>query len=102
MPLSSDRLAGWLAPKHLVAVVALVADGLLLNFDLRLGLAASTLIAVVVAVWLYIALRYGSLSGTPSVRTALVERSREQEQLRRIAAMRASGAQQGANPADRS
>ncbi|WP_285711343.1 hypothetical protein [Erythrobacter oryzae] len=99
MPVASERLSGWLSPKWLVSGVALAADGLLLNYDLRLGLAATALLAVVVAVWLYIALRYGSLSGTPSVRTALVERSRQQEANRLRAAQR-SAAQGGADPAE--
>ena len=100
MPIQSERLAGWLSLKWLVAGAAVVADGLLLSYDVRLGIAASSLLAVVVAVWLYVALRYGSLSGTPSVRTAPVERARQQENLRRMAALR-SGAQQGADPAER-
>lgn len=99
MPVASERLSGWLSTKWLVSGVALVADGLLLNYDLRLGLAAAALIAVVAAVWLYIALRYGSLSGVPSVRTALVERSRQQA-ANRLRAERRSGAQDGAEPAE--
>ncbi|ASJ90207.1 hypothetical protein [Porphyrobacter sp. CACIAM 03H1] len=104
MPVPSERLAGWLSLKWLVAGVALAADGLLLSYDLRLGLAAGSLLAVVTVIWLYIALRYGSLSGTPSVRMVPVERARQQENLRRMAAARdfaRSGAQQGADPAQR-
>jgi hypothetical protein len=104
MPHPSERLAGWLSLKWFVAGAALVADGMLLNYDLRLGVAASTLLAAVAAFWLYIALRYGSLSGSPSLRTASVERALQQENLRRMAALRtgrASGAQQGAEPAQR-
>jgi cytochrome c-type biogenesis protein CcmH/NrfG len=100
MPVASDRLAGWLSPKWLVAGVALVAEGLLVNYDLRLAAAAGALMAVVVAVWLYIAFRYGSLSGAPSVRSPLVERARQQEANRQIAAMR-SGAQQRPDPSQR-
>ena len=66
MPVPSERLAGWLSPKWLVAGVALAAEGLLVNYDLRLAAAAGVLIAVVVAAWLYIAVRFGSLSGTPT------------------------------------
>ena len=99
MPVASERLSGWLSPKWLVTGVALAADGLLLNYDLRLGLAVAALLAVVLAVWLYIALRYGSLSGAPSVRTALVERSRQQEANRSLAARR-SAAQGSADPAE--
>lgn len=100
MPVPSERLAGWLAPKWLVTGVALAACGLLASYDLRLGIAAGTLVAAVAAAALYIALRYGSLSGVPSVRSALVERSRQQAANRRSAQTR-SGAQQSADPADR-
>lgn len=100
MPQSSERLAGWLSLKWVVAAAALVADGLLLNYDLRLGIAASTLLAAVAGMWLYLGLRYGAIGGTPSVRTVPVERARQQENLRRMAALR-SGAQQGSDPADR-
>lgn len=100
MPVRSEGLTGWLSTKWLVTAVALAADGLLLGYDLRLGLAAGALIAVVAVVWLYIALRYGSLSGAPSARAALVETARQREAKRMIAA-RASGAQQGADPPGR-
>jgi len=93
LPLPSDD--GFrLDPKFLVAAIALAACGLLLNYDLRLGLAASALLGVVLAVWLYLAIRYGSLSGTPSVRTAIVERARQHEANRRKAA-------RGSEPVDR-
>ena len=104
MPLAPERLAGWLSPKWLVAGVALAADGMLINYDLRLGIAASVLIGVIVAMWLYLALRYGSLSGAPSGRSALVAQVRAQESNRRraAAAMRGqSGPQQGADPSQR-
>lgn len=100
MPVPSERLSGWLSTKWLVSGVALVADGLLLNYDLRLGLAAAVLIAVVAAAWIYIALRFGSLSGVPSVRSPLMERSRQQAANRREAE-RLSGPEQGADPAER-
>lgn len=99
MPVASERLAGWLSPKWLVGGVAVAACALLASYDVRLGMAAGTLLGVVVLVWLYIALRYGSLSGTPSVRTALVERSRQQSANRRRA-VAGSGAQAGADPAE--
>lgn len=104
MPFASERLAGWLSPKWLVAGVALAADGLLMSYDLRLGIAASVLLGVIVAMWLYLALRYGSLSGAPSGRSALVAQVRAQESNRRraAAAMRGrSGPQQGADPSQR-
>lgn len=94
----------WLKPKWLVAGVALAAFAILAHFDPRLGIAAGALFGVVLAVWLYLALRYGSLSGAPSLRTALVERSRQHLANRRKAASRGpgrSGPEQGANPADR-
>jgi hypothetical protein len=99
MPRASDE-PFWLSPKWLVLGVALAAEALMLSYDLRLGLAAGTLFGVTIAAWLYIALRYGSLSGAPSVRTSLVERSRQQELNRRRASLE-SGAQQGSDPAER-
>ncbi len=101
MPLASERLTGWLAPKWLVAGVALAAEGLLINYDLRLAVAAGVSFAVVVAVWLYFAVRFGSLSGAPSVRGALVERARQQSANRRSAQTQedaGSGAQQSVDP----
>lgn len=100
MPVPSERLAGWLSPKWLIAGVALAAEGMLANYDLRLAAAAGALIAVVVAVWLYLAVRYGSLSGAPSVRAALVERAQQQSANRRRAETQ-SGAQQGPDPSQR-
>lgn len=97
MPVPSERLAGWLSPKWLVAGVALAAEGMLASYDLRLAAGAGVLIAVVVAVWLYLAVRYGSLSGAPSVRAALVERAQQQSANRRRAETQ-SGAQQGPDP----
>lgn len=99
MPVASERLSGWLSPKWLVGGVAVAACALLASYDVRLGMAAGTLLGVAVLVWLYIALRYGSLSGAPSVRTTLVERSRQQA-ANRMSAARASGTQPGADPAE--
>lgn len=45
------------SPKWLVAGVALATDGLLLSYDVRLGIAASAFLGVVLAMWLYLALR---------------------------------------------
>lgn len=101
MPVAPERLAGWLGPKWLVAGVALAADGLVMSYDLRLGLAASALLGVIVAMWLYLALRYGSLSGTPSGRGAMVAQVRVREDNRRRAAETisvGSGPQQRAQP----
>ena len=99
MVASSDNGA-WISPKWLVAGVALATDGLLLGYDIRLGIAASAFLGVVLAMWLYLALRYGSLSGAPSGRGALMAQVRARETNRRDAASRL-GAQQGADPADR-
>lgn len=99
MVASSDDGA-LLSPKWLVAGVALAADGLLMSYDLRLGIAASALLGVVVVMWLYLALRYGSLSGAPSGRKALLAQVRVREDIRRDVAARL-GAQQSADPAER-
>lgn len=88
------------SPKWLVAGVALAADGLLMGYDLRLGIAASVLLGVVLAMWLYLAFRYGSLSGAPSGHKALMAQVRVREDLRRDVASR-SGTQQGTDPAER-
>jgi hypothetical protein len=100
MPVASERLTGWFSPKWLVGGVAVAACALLASYDVRLGMAAGTLLGVTVLAWLYLALRYGSLSGVPSVRTALVERSRQQSANRRRAET-GSGPEQGADPSQR-
>ncbi|RNJ62469.1 MAG: hypothetical protein EDM03_13585 [Porphyrobacter sp. IPPAS B-1204] len=99
MVASSDDGA-LLSPKWLVAGVALAADGLLMSYDLRLGIAASAFLGVVLVMWLYLALRYGSLSGAPSGRKALLAQVRVREDIRRDVAARL-GAQQSADPAER-
>ena len=103
MPSTSDDGTPF-DPKWLVAGVAVAAFGLLASYDLRLGLAAGTLFGTVVVIWLYLALRYGSLSGAPSGRTALAARVRAQARNRRAAAAGAqarSGPQQRTDPAER-
>ena len=99
MVASSDDGAVF-SPKWLVAGVALAADGLLMSYDLRLGIAASALLGVVLAMWLYLAFRYGSLSGAPSGRKTLLAQVRVREDIRRSVVAR-SGAQQSADPAER-
>lgn len=89
-----------LSPKWLVVAVALAADGMLLNYDLRLGLAASALSGVVLVLWLYLALRYGSLSGSPSGRGAMLAKVRVHEN-NRLDAVARLGAQQRADAAER-
>lgn len=87
MPLASND-GFWFDPKFVVAGIALAAVGLLLSYDMRLGLAAGALLLLVLAAWLYLALRYGSLSGAPSVRTSIVESARQHEVNRRAAEKR--------------
>jgi hypothetical protein len=101
---TSPDEAAWLNPKWLVIGVALAAFGLILSYDLRLGLAAGALLGVIGAMWLYLALRYGSLSGATSGRKTLVAQVRRQASNRRRAAAGTqdeSSAQQGADPAER-
>ena len=75
------------SPKWLVAIVALAAFALLIGYDLRLGIAAGVVLGVVVLLWLYLALRYGSLSdGPPRERKAIVAQFRQQQSNRRDAA----------------
>lgn len=98
MPLASDD--GFrLDPKLAVSAIALAAFGLLLSYDLRLGAAAGMLLLVGGTVWLYLAVRYGSLSGTPSVRGSIVESAR-QHQANRRAAARHSGMEPESTPLD--
>lgn len=101
---TSPDEAAWLNPKWLVLGVALAAFGLIASYDLRLGLAAGAFLGVIGAMWLYLALRYGSLSGATSGRKKLVALVRRQALNRRHAAAGAqdgSGAQQGTDPAER-
>lgn len=104
MPASRDH-GLWLDPKWLVSAVALAALALIFSFDVRLGLAFGVLLGVILAMWFYIALRFGSLSGQPaSGRPALVERFQSQTSNRRRAAQQTaendaqSGPQQGPQP----
>lgn len=95
----------WFDPKWMVVAVALAAFGLALSYDLRLGVAAGVLLGVIAVFWLYLSLRYGTLSDEPaSGRKALVERLRSQTSNRRSAAARAqvrSGSQERPDPAER-
>lgn len=99
MVASSDDGA-WLSPKWMVTGVALVMFGLIASYDLRLGLAAGAVLGVAAIMWLYLALRYGSLGGAPSGRGLLVAQVQKQARNRRRAAA-GSGAQNGADPAER-
>ncbi len=107
MPASRDH-GLWLDPKWLVGAVALAALGLMASYDLRLGLAFGVLLGVTLAMWLYVAVRFGSLSGSPaSGRHALVARFQTQTSNRRRAVLRTaendarSSPQQGPQPPER-
>jgi hypothetical protein len=92
----------WFSPKWPVALVALATWALVMGYDLRLGIAAGILLGVIAALWLYIALRYGSLSdGPPRKRKAIVAQFLQQQSNRRRAAARlndAGGAAAGSDP----
>jgi hypothetical protein len=96
---TSPDEAAWLNPKWLVLGALLAAFGLIVSYDLRLGLAAGALLGAIGGMWLYLALRYGSLSGAPSGRGALAAQARQQARNRRAAAR--SGPQQASDPAER-
>ncbi len=118
MPASSQDGRSWLDPKWFVAGVALVVFGLIITYDVRLGMAAGALLAAAMFVWLYLALRYAPYDKAESGRSVLVERVRQQASNRRLAAAQMarlapvpvpapvtavmpSGSQQGPNPPQR-
>lgn len=86
MPLSPDD--GMLFdPKWFVIGFALVALGLIANYDLRLGLAAAAVLGIFAALWFSFALRYGLVGDDrPSYRRQLLGRFRQQLSNRRKAA----------------
>lgn len=86
MPLSPDD--GMLfAPKWFVIGFALIALALIVNYDLRLGLAAGAVLGTFAALWLYFALRYGLVGDDrPTHRRELLGRFRLQLSNRRKAA----------------
>ena len=101
MPVSSENLTGGLAPKWMVGAVALVAAAVLASYDWRLGLAAGALLGVIAVVWLFVALRFGSLSGARSVRGSIVESAAAHTRNRRRAEEQSGlSAQHGADPAE--
>lgn len=90
MPASRDH-GFWLDPKWLVSAVALAAGALIVSYDVRLGLAFAAVVGVILALWFYVALRFGSLSGAPaSGRHALVARFQLQSSHRRRAAQQST------------
>lgn len=97
-----------LDPKWIVTGVALAAFVLILTYDIRLGLAFGALLGVIGTFWLYIAVRFGSLSGAPaSGRHALVARFQSQSSNRRLAVLQTaenaarSSAEQRPDPTER-
>jgi hypothetical protein len=101
MVVSPDE-GSFLDPKWFVIGFAFAAFALILHYDLRLGLAAGTLLGLVAALWLYLVLRF-SLPGRsqPSERRLMEERFRKQVSNRSKAALHksdddaGSGAQSG-------
>ena len=88
MPASPDD-GSVLDPKWFVVGFAIAAFALILHYDLRLGLAAGTLLGVSAALWLFVVLRFGLLgSGQPSERRVMQERFRQQVSNRSRAAGR--------------
>lgn len=86
MPVTPDE-GSFFAPKWFVIGFALVALALIIQYDLRLGLAAGAVLGVVAAPWLYLTLRF-SLVGAdrPTERRAMLDRFRQQFSNRRKAA----------------
>jgi len=97
----------WFDPKWFVIGVALVALGLVISYDLRLGAALGVLEGVVVAGWLYLLVRFRPRRGdVASIRGALVSRLGQHSRNRSAAAQRESeaassrsGPQDGPDPA---
>jgi len=86
MPAFPDEGARF-RPKWFVIGFAFAAVALIVNYDLRLGLAAGALFGVFAAVWLYLAVRFGFVGNDrPSYRRRMLERFRQQLRNRRAAA----------------
>jgi hypothetical protein len=85
MPASPDDGA-MIHPRWFVIGFAVAAVALILHYDLRLGLAAGSLVGVFAAVWLFLALRFGLLGDDrPSDRRVMLDRFRKQLSNRREA-----------------
>lgn len=86
MPLPTDD-GTLFDPKWFVLGFALVALALIVNYDLRLGIAAGAVLGSFAALWLYFVLKFGLASDEgPSDRRVLIDRSRQQLRNRRKAA----------------
>lgn len=106
MPASAQDERRWLDPKWFVVAAALAVFGLIVSYDVRLGMAAGALLGAGVFVWLYLALRYAPFKSGESGRSLLVERVRQQTSHRRaatdrIAAPASLSSQQRPDPAQR-
>jgi hypothetical protein len=86
MPISPDD-GTLFDPKWFVIGFALIALALIVNYDLRLGLAAGAVLGTFAALWLGFSLRYGLIGDDrPSHRRQLLGRFRQQLSNRRKAA----------------
>lgn len=86
MPLSPDD-GTLFDPKWFVLGFALIALALIVNYDLRLGIAAGAVLGSFAALWLYFVLKYGLASDEgPSDRRLMIDRTRQQLRNRRKAA----------------
>jgi hypothetical protein len=94
MPVSPDE-GSFLNPKWFVIGFALAAVALIIGYDLRLGLAAGSLVGMIAAVWLFVAVRFGLVGDDrPSYRRLMLERFRQQVSNR----SRASGRGRDTDP----
>lgn len=86
-------------PKWPVIAVALISLSLIFNYDLRLGLAASSLLIVVGAIAAWISFRLAPAHNEPrSERAALFGRYAKLLRNREAAQAKDSGAQRGSDP----
>ena len=78
--------ATFLHPRWFVIGFALVAFALIIHYDLRLGIAAGTVLGTFAAVWLYLALRLNLVGDDrPIYRRRVLDRFRQQLSNRRAA-----------------
>lgn len=95
MPLPTDD-GTLFDPKWFLLGFALVALALIVNYDLRLGIAAGAVLGSFVALWLYFVLKFDlAVDDGPSDRHLLLGRARQQLRNRRKAAT-AEAARSGA------
>ena len=86
MPLPTDD-GTLFDPKWFVLGFALVALALIINYDLRLGIAAGAVLGSFAALWLYFVLKFDLAADEgPSDRRLLLDRARQQLRNRRKAA----------------